>query len=96
MHLFWVCTVYLSLFLSHSEVSILSGSALFEYREQLLVSSVDNLCDQFGPRSGTDETSVKIWIQTVSHRWLIIPNFLMIKRISRQNIMHNFAVRKVN
>ena len=64
MHLIWVCTVYLSLFLSYSEVSISSGSALFEYREQLLVSSVDNLCNQFGPRSGTDETSGKIWIQT--------------------------------
>ena len=59
MHLIWVCIVYLSLFLSYKKVSISSGSALFEYREQLLVLAVDNLCNQFGPRSGTDETSGK-------------------------------------
>ena len=75
MHLIWVCTVYLSLFLSYSEVSISSGPALFEYREQLLVSSVENLCNQLGPRSGTDEKSGKILIQTVRHGCLIIPIF---------------------
>ena len=65
MLLIWVCTIYLSRFLSYSEVGISSGSALFEYREKLRLSSVDNLCNQFGPRSGTDETSGKIWNQTV-------------------------------
>ena len=55
MHLIWVCTVYLSLFLSYSEVSISPGSALFEYRQQLLVSSVDNFAISLDP----DQASMK-------------------------------------